>query len=250
MERKQLQKIEPPKNCPSCNSILEQSNDQLFCRSPSCGAQQYKAVEHFAKTLKIKGLGPASIQKLDIRNIIEIYELDEDEVAATLGNRMAEKLLLEIEASKKASLNKLLPAFGIPLIGKSASEKLCKVIKNIGGLTRQNCEKAGLGPKATQNLMNWLLEFDEMYDLPFDYVTEEVEEQEEIKGVVCISGRLKSYKTKAEAEQILKQVGYVTKSSITKDVTILVNESGIESSKTKRARESGITIINNINELI
>ena len=34
------------------------------------------------------------------------------------------------------------------------------------------------------------------------------------------------------------------KSSLTKDVTILVNESGIESAKTKQARESGIEIVN------
>jgi NAD-dependent DNA ligase len=57
---------------------------------------------------------------------------------------------------------------------------------------------------------------------------------------------LKSYKTKAEAANILKECGYTIKDSVTKDVTILVNESGIESQKTIKARESGVTIVENL----
>jgi len=37
---------------------------------------------------------------------------------------------------------------------------------------------------------------------------------------------------------------------VTKEVTHLVNESGLESSKTKKARESGISIIENLNQFI
>ena len=47
--------ILPPTQCPSCDSVLEWVNDQLFCRNGSCPAQNSKAVEHFAKTIKIKG---------------------------------------------------------------------------------------------------------------------------------------------------------------------------------------------------
>ena len=72
--------------------------------------------------------------------------------------------------------------------------------------------------------------------------------EHEKKGVVCISGKLKTWKTKADATAALEGAGFVVKSSLTKDVTILVNESGIESSKTKQARTSGITIITNIME--
>ena len=66
------------------------------------------------------------------------------------------------------------------------------------------------------------------------------------RGVVCITGKLKSFKTKAQAGTVLASLGYVVKSSLTKDVTILVNESGIESAKTKQARESGIEIITDL----
>ena len=48
----------------------------------------------------------------------------------------------------------------------------------------------------------------------------------------------------------LQELGYVVKTSLTKDVTILVNESGIESAKTKKARDAGVQIITNLLEFI
>ena len=240
-----------PTNCPACNSLLELVKDQLFCRNPDCVAQQQKKVEHFCKTLKIKGMGPSSIQKLSITDINEIYELDVEEVEYLLNSsKLAEKLIAEIERSKKASLNSLLPAFGVPLIGKTASEKLCNVITSIEGISEHYCREAGLGPKATANLLTWYeTEFKpNLSSLPFSFKTEH--KTQGTKGVVCISGRLSSYKSKAEAQNILEENGYTVKSSVTKDVTILINESGIESTKTKKAKESGIQIVSNINELI
>ena len=66
------------------------------------------------------------------------------------------------------------------------------------------------------------------------------------RGVVCITGKLKSFKTKAQAGTALVNLGYIVKTSLTKDVTLLVNESGIESAKTKQARDSGVEIITDL----
>jgi NAD-dependent DNA ligase len=68
--------------------------------------------------------------------------------------------------------------------------------------------------------------------------------------VVCITGKLKSYPTKAAAEKVLQKYGFETKANLTKQVTILLNESGIESAKTNKAQEMGITIYNNIKTLL
>ena len=40
------------------------------------------------------------------------------------------------------------------------------------------------------------------------------------------------------------------KSSVTMDVTHLVNESGIESAKTQKARDSGIIVVTHLKDLI
>ena len=49
---------------------------------------------------------------------------------------------------------------------------------------------------------------------------------------------------------MLSQYGFVVKSSLTKDVTHLVNESGIESAKTQTARDRGVNIITNLKHLL
>lgn len=248
-----LREIVPPSDCPSCGSSLRWINQLLYCKSTVCGAQKQKKIEHFAKTLKIKGLGPAAIEKLDIQDFDQLYELDVDYITSALNSeKVAIKLKKEIDNSKSAPLNLVLPAFGIPLIGKTATKKLSETVENISEINADTCKRAGLGPKATENLISWLSkDFYSFYDgcLPFDFKFV-VERKVERKGVVCISGRLKSFKTKADAAETLSSLGYEVKSSLTKDVTILVNESGIESAKTKQARDSGVNIVTNLKEFL
>jgi len=244
--------IEAPSNCPSCNSVLEDVNSLLYCRNPNCGEKSLKLIEHFAKTLKIKGLGPATIKKLGIVTLEELYNLTLEEMEDSIGSRvLAVKLLDELQNSRFAPLNVLLPAFSIPLIGKTASEKLSKVCKDIEEIDYDLCRSAGLGDKASSNLTAWIEE--EFYFvslLPFTFQFSQPRAVQAVRGVVCISGKLKSFKTKAEANAILEELGYLTKSSLTKDVTHLVNESGVESAKTTKARESGVEIITNLLDFI
>ena len=75
-----MKQIIPPTNCPCCDSILVYRNDQLFCENIGCSAQWDKKVEHFASTLKIKGLGPATLNKLQIEDYAELYELTVSEI--------------------------------------------------------------------------------------------------------------------------------------------------------------------------
>jgi DNA ligase (NAD+) len=247
----QMQRIEPPTNCPSCSSKLEWSNDLLYCMNSNCPAQSLKKVEHFTKTLKIKGLGPVFIRKLGFSVPSDIYEVTFENISEAISSdKLAEKILYEIENSKNATLNSLLPALSIPLIGKTATAKLSQVCKNISDITEESCREAGLGPKATESIMNWIMyEFPEC-SLPHSFTFEQGMNMTSLKGVVCISGKLKSFKTKAEATEILFKEGYLVRNSVTKEVTHLVNESGIESTKTKKARESGILIVKNLTELI
>jgi NAD-dependent DNA ligase len=243
--------IQPPTNCPSCDSELEWSKDQLYCRNVSCPAKSFKQLEHFAKTLKIKGLGPSTIEKLDITTIPEIYELTVEYISVQLNSeRLSVKLFEEIEKSKNEPLNTVLPAFGIPLIGKSATDKLAATCSDIFDIDEPACKKAGLGPKATENLMNWMeYNWGEYSQLPFTFEFSNNTRPTESRGVVCISGKLKSFKTKAQAAEILQGLGYTIKDSLTKEVTILVSESG-QTAKTQKAEENGIRVVTNIQELM
>jgi len=245
-----FQEILPPTNCPSCDSTLVWENDLLYCRSTTCGEQQYKAVEHFAKTMKIKGLGPASIRKLGWTCPSEIYLATRESILASLGSEaVTNKLMSEILNSFDAPLERLLPAFGIPLIGNTATRKLSETVRHITVIDADACERAGLGPKATTNLLEWMEN-----ELPYFqehlpctwYFSYTPAYPVTNKGTVCISGRLKSFKSKAEATTALNAAGYDVKSSLTKQVTHLINEGGQESAKTRQARDTGVTIVTDL----
>ena len=245
-----MKQIIPPTVCPACGSNLELVNEQFFCRNNQCPAQWDKKVEGFTSTLKIKGFGPSTINKLQIQDYSEIYQLTVEDIQSRLGSeKIATKLVAEIEKSKSSKLQELIPAFSIPLIGRTAAAKLCSVVSDVEEINESTCSKAGLGPKATENILNWLQMdyYPNQYrdNLPFNWKNKIVEKKE-VTGVVCITGKLKSYPTKAHAQKVLESKGFVVKSSLTKDCNYLVNESGIESAKTQTARDRGVIIINNI----
>ena len=250
-----MREIVPPTHCPACSAELVWQKDILYCMNKNeCPAQSTKKVEHFAKTLKIKGLGPAAVERLDLFSISDIYNLTEQDLIEGLGSeKLGTKLHAEINKSKTADLITLLPAFSIPLIGQSASNKLRNKISTISEITLEKCNEVGLGPKAASNLVSWLentFHSEKFYELPFSFTCEITFTEERSKGTVCITGKLKSYKTKAIAQQILMQNGFDVKDNLTKDVNYLLNESGIESAKTQKAHSMGITVYNNIKQLL
>src|SRR6056300_1980709 len=79
--------IQAPTHCPCCESALVWINHLLYCQNPTCGSQAQKKLEHFAKTLKIKGLGPSSIEKLGIYGIEDVYTLTQERIAECLSSK-------------------------------------------------------------------------------------------------------------------------------------------------------------------
>lgn len=247
-------KIKIPTTCPCCNYQLELVNDQLFCRNQACSAQLGKRVEHFCKTLGIKGMGAKTIEKLELADITEIYYLTEESIASALGSeRLAEKLVDEINRSKQASLDQVLASFSIPLLGNTAAKKLCQVIESIDDVNTETCKQAGLGDKVTQNLITWLnTDFQEIREfLPFSFeTTKKSVLNTNSSKTICITGRLKNYKTKSEAYRLLESLGFEITESVTKSTNYLVDEEDRGSSKRKRAEELNITIITNLPQFL
>lgn len=247
-------KIEIPTNCPCCDYPLILVNSQLFCRNSSCSAQLNKKLEHFCKVLSIKGFGEKTIEKLGLSDLTEIYYLDRDQLVEALSStKMADKLLNEIEKSRTADLATFLAAMSIPLFGNTAAAKLCSVVNTIDDITADTCKQAGLGEKVTQNLLEWLAtEFKDMREfLPFSFKSTLINTSDAgDKPSVCITGKLLSVKTKAEATTMLVAAGYHVVDSVTKKTTYLLDEGDKGSEKRKKAEQYGITIFTNLNDLI
>lgn len=245
-----MQRIEIPTNCPVCDSKLELVKDQLFCRNSSCEAQVNKKIEHFCKTLGIKGLGPATVSKLGLDCITQLYCLSEDWLTEEVGSKVAIKIMAEIEKSKSSDFATVFAAMSIPLVGNTAATKLAGVINNFEELSSGACKEAGLGDKVTANIQDWFY-----YDyplikefLPFKF---EGKASKPVTGkIVCITGKLSSFATKKDAAIALNAKGYQVTDNLTKTVDFLVNESNKSSSKTLKATEYGIPIITDLAEFI
>lgn len=248
-----MQKIEIPTTCPCCSYTLEMVNEQLFCRNLSCEAQLGKKLEHFTKTLGIKGFGPKTIEKLGLADITELFYLDRDLVIESLGSeKVADKLLDEIERAKGVDLATVLASFSIPLVGGTASKKIASVVSSIEEITQETCKQAGLGDKVTSNLLNWIsMEYPEMKEfLPFSFKSSQVKPVNTSGPTICITGKLASFKTKSEAAKILEAAGFIVVESVTKTLKYLVDEDNKGSTKRKKAEEYGATIVTNLNDFV
>ena len=98
---------------------------------------------------------------------------------------------------------------------------------------------------------NEFLDYQEMKEfLPFEFKSGKQKPVDANAKRVCITGKLKSFKKKADAEGVLKAAGFILVDSVTKTTDYLVDEEGKMSSKREKAMQYGITIITDLNDLL
>lgn len=247
----ELTKISAPSNCPSCDSPLELVKDQLFCRNNKCSAKVGKQLEHYCKTMKIKGMGPKTLEKLGIISITELYELTKEDLVDIMGEKIGTKLSTEIENSKIKDFPTFLAAFSIPLIGTTAASKLGSVVNNVSNITPNAAKEAGLGDKATESLWSWIEQFWylEFINLPVIQTNAIVPTRTDVQKLdkadcitVVITGKLNDYKNRVEAKAYLEGLGFSVTASVTKKTNYLIDEAGRASSSRSKAESYGVTI--------
>lgn len=244
--------LEIPNTCPMCESILERVNDQLFCRNDGCDAKSSKMIQHFVKTMKIKGLGPATLDKLDLESINDLYELSIEEMITQLGEKVGTKLFNEIAQSKTIPLSTFIQSFGIPLIGNSATTKLAKHTTSLWDIDEKVCTTAGLGKVATNNLLQWIKKNEINYsDLPVTpVVNQQVETETEELFKIAVTGKLNDFSSRNKAKDFLATKGISVMSGVTKNVKYLVcDQVGSSSSSSTKATALNIPIIT-MNDLL
>lgn len=237
-------KIEIPSNCPSCSHILERVKNQLFCKNTNCEAQSSKRVINFCNKSRIKGFGEKTLEKLQIKDIPSLYELTEKELVDILGEKMGTKLSAELEASRKMNLATFISALSIPLIGRSAADKLVTIITSIEDISQKTCKDAGLGDKATASLLRWKLdEYPNYSKVSLTLYTDiPINTQSSIDITVCCTGKIEGH-TRNSLQDFLNSIGVKVTSSVSTKTNYLVCEELKGSSKEKKAESLKIEII-------
>ena len=239
-------KISIPTECPSCGSKLVLVKDQLFCRNSKCEAQSVKKIEHFCKSVKMKGFGPSALEKLDLESIVDLFRFSEFTFKDKLGDTIGTKLFKEVcRAEKEATLAGVLAGLSIPLVGDTAATKLCTKITSLKDINATICKEVGIGDKATQNIVDFF-NSEEYLDLEpilskFTNIPRVVNTSSNCK-TVCITGKLNDFKNRSEAAEYLQTLGFTVVDSVTKTTDILINEEDRPSSKLTKALSLGIRV--------
>jgi DNA ligase (NAD+) len=200
-----------------------------------------KVLEHFIKTIDIKGLGPASVKKMGLTHPVDIFD---DQNWEKLGANGA-KVEAEIERTKTKPYDIVLASLGIPGVGKSAAKLIISKIPAFRNLRDiETTEIKGIGPSTVDSVISWLDENEEWVTaLPLQL--EQNVTVEETVGTparkVCITGKLDM--TRGDLADRLEAKGFKVTSTVTKDCYALITGGDNTSSKYKRAVTLGVTII-------
>lgn len=224
----------------SINTAVRRDGPKLVVKDRSI-VNTSKVLEHFVKTMEIKGLGPANIEKMDITHPVEIYEKTSWSALGAVGSKIQE----EIEKSKTKPYETVLAALGIPGVGKSTAKLIIQKIPSFHNLKDiEHTEIKGIGPSTIDSVLEWLEENEEWVNqLPL-----QLEQTLSISSListsnkkVCITGKMDM--TRNDLADILEKQGFKVSSTVTKDCYALITGGDTTSSKYVKAKQLGITIV-------
>ena len=257
------EKLDIPKNCPSCDSDLLHFEDEvaLRCINPRCPAQIMEGLIHFASrdAMNITGLGPSIVEKLFAANLVkdvaDIYRLQEEDFLLLEGvkEKSASKLYQAIQASKENSAEKLLFGLGIRHVGSKASQLLLQHFHSIENLAQADPDEVAsiesLGGVIAKSLQTYFATegskvlLDELKEagVNLDYKGQTVVADAALSGLtVVLTGKLERLK-RSEAKSKLESLGAKVTGSVSKKTDLVV--AGADAgSKLQKAQELGIEV--------
>ncbi len=166
---KGTRKFKMPVKCPVCGTTIVKPEDEAMHRCPntSCPAQFFELLKHFVSkgATDIDGLGERWCQILIDQGLVTdlagLYTLQKDELLQLdrMGDKLATRIMANIEASKQKPLPRLLFALGIIHVGSEVAELLTQAYNSIdeiaGATVEELAEIPGIGPKIAASIASY-----------------------------------------------------------------------------------------------
>lgn len=259
-----------PEFCPVCGSKTELKQDNgikyLYCPNDECLAKQIKAFTLFVSrdAMNIEGLSEATIEKLIAKGLIkelaDIFHVEKykNEIIEMegFGEKSYSNLVVSINKARKSNVIRLLYSLGIPNVGLSTSKLICKYFKydwnDIENATyEQLIEIGGIGDIMAEGYVKFFS--DEKNKVIINDILKEIElEQIQISTTnqifeninFVITGSVEQFKNRDELKEVIESKGGKVTGSVTSKTNYLINNDNFSaSSKNKKAKELGISII-------
>lgn len=234
-----------PTHCPSCGTRLKYSlsGDTAYCPNFYCRERSLNRIAGMLQKLGVKDFGLETVRALDIKNVIELFNVDTKRAQQVLGTNNGIKFKKTIEALKDVELPdyRVLASLGFPGIGNVTWLKLLQgapIDVLINGTIDDiaNCYhkvKVGIGPKTVRCIITEREHFKE--EIEFLYKNLKI-----LNTTVGVARKRKvvvfSGVRDQQLEKLFEEKGFRTSNSFINDCTVLVVPNiGYMSSKVEKA---------------
>ena len=256
-----------PTSCPVCGGDVVRLPGEADhrCTNTACPAQLFERLKHFVSkgAMDIEGLGEkwsaTLLEKGVVRDIADLYFLRKEQLVALerMGDKLATKILAQIEASKDRPLSRLIFALGIFHVGSEIASLLARRFRSLDALMNASEEEvqsiAGVGPVIARSVVTFFQDarnrrlVERLRKAGVRMAEEAVEErlaaELPLAGTsFCFTGTLASM-TRSEAEQRVEALGAHATDSVTRKTTYLVAGADPGGTKMTAAQKYGTTVL-------
>ena len=262
--------LEIPGECPICHGKTEirRENDTetLICPNPDCDAKKLKSFTLFVSrdAMNIDGLSEATLEKFLAKGFLhtyaDLFRLDRYKEQITqmdgFGEKSFSNLTESIENARHTTLARLIYSLGIPNIGIANAKMICREYKNdlerlLNAPAEELADIDGVGPVIAGTFAAFFAE--EKNRKALEALLSEVTLEQETfsddplslsgKSFV-VTGSLNHFENRNALKEKIEALGGKVTGSVTgKTVCLINNDSTSDSSKNKKARELGVSVL-------
>ncbi|MGL5507882.1 MAG: BRCT domain-containing protein, partial [Paraclostridium sp.] len=256
----------PPSACPECGVATEFTNGILKCINPECKGKLLNRITHMAnrEALDIVGLSEETAAKIieafpEIDHPAQVLCLTEEQIITLPGfaKKSAENLYNSIQKSCTATIDRVIYAAGMPLVGNNVSKDICdrfsiaELIANIDMNSKELLEIPGVGQKIVDSLFtNWNTMLTPFGDYMHEILEVPKKETKEVEKqlAICVTGSFEGV-NRDYFKNLIEKAGHKFAKSLSKNTDYLLagEKAG---SKLANAKTLGVTVITTEKELL
>jgi DNA ligase (NAD+) len=254
--------FEMPEHCPVCggNVVRTPGEADHRCVNANCPAKLQGTILHFASrhVMNINGLGEALVNQLTerglVKNVSDLYKLTKDDLLKLerMGEKSAENVLAEIEASKKLPLERVIYGLGIRMVGERTAQFLAEHFGSLDAIMKASAEELEevneVGPRIAESIVEFFSDehnrklVSDLRKAGLTFTGQKKEKGTKLAGKTFVLTGTLTRRTRDEAKQMIEGAGGRVSGSVSKktDYVVAGSDAG---SKLDKARELGVNVI-------
>jgi DNA ligase (NAD+) len=251
-----------PEKCPICGTQVVRTEGEVDyrCVNANCPAKLRESILHFASrgVMNIDGMGDALVNQLTdrgmVKNVADIYKITQSDLLnlERMGEKSAQNVLKEIEASKKLPLERVIFGLGIRFVGERTAQFLAEDFGSMDALMNASEEELQqvneVGPRIAKSIAEFFQEpknrelVEQLRRAGLALKGSKKQRGTQLSGkTFVLTGSMARY-SRDQAKKLIEDAGGRVSGSVSKktDYVVAGEDAG---SKLDKAKELGVAVI-------